>query len=131
GQDFGTYGRYAAGPQYFNYGSIPYTAATGADLGTFTPSEFMFLVSTCHTANHFSMGASLKFAGSQIETYNASALMADFGGVFKHPDKEFTIGLVVKNAGFALKKFTPETPVSMPFDIQVGTTYKPEHMPLR
>lgn len=131
GQEFGKYGKYAMGLQYLNYGDLNYTDATGTDLGLFSAKEYMFLASTSHTINYYSLGASLKFAGSQLESYRASALMADLGGVFKHPKKQFTVGLVIKNAGFILKKYTPETKAAMPFDVQLGATYKPDHMPLR
>lgn len=131
GDTLGRYGKYAFGMQYFNYGDIQYTDATGNDLGTFTPKEYMFLASTSHTINYYTLGASVKFVGSHLENYSSYAAMTDLGGVFKHPEKDFAIGLVVKNIGFAFKKFTPQTKVVMPFDVQVGASYKFDHMPLK
>ncbi|MBX9850709.1 MAG: type IX secretion system protein PorQ [Cytophagaceae bacterium] len=131
GHDFGKNGKYAGGLQYFNYGEIKYTDETGNDLGTFQPAEYVFTFSSAHTLNYYTLGASFKFAGANVGSYSSYAIMGDFGGVFKHPKRDFTIGLVAKNIGGVLKKFTGEAPVSLPFDVQVGATYKLEHMPLR
>ncbi|MBX9851295.1 MAG: type IX secretion system protein PorQ [Cytophagaceae bacterium] len=130
-QNFNNRSIYAGGLQYNYYGQIQRTDPTGADLGTFSPNEYFIFASRSHTINYYSIGATVKFASSSIDTYNSLALMADLGGIFKHPKKDFTIGLVFKNMGVALKKYTPESKVALPFDIQLGTTFKPEHMPLR
>jgi hypothetical protein len=119
------------GLQYFNYGKLDQTDATGTYLGSFIAQDFGLMASRSHTVNNFTLGVNLKFASSQINTYKSMAVMADLGGLFKHPSKDFTIGLVIKNAGFALKKFTTDTKTNLPFDVQVGTSYKPEHLPLR
>jgi hypothetical protein len=42
-----------------------------------------------------------------------------------------TIGLTIKNLGFVLDEYTSGKKSSVPFDVQLGTTFKPEHMPLR
>lgn len=131
GYNFGKKRMYAGGLQYNYYGKIKATDPAGADLGIFTPNEYFIFASRSHTIDHYSIGATLKLASSSIENYNSLAIMTDIGGVFKHPKKDFTIGLVFKNIGFALKKYTPESKVNIPFDVQLGTTFKPEHMPLR
>jgi hypothetical protein len=119
------------GLQYFDYGKMNQTDASGTNLGTFNPQEFGLIAARSHTVNNYTMGVNLKFASSQISTYNSMALMADLGGIFKHPTKEFTIGLTIKNAGFALKNYTKDTKTNLPFDVQLGTSYKPEHLPFR
>jgi hypothetical protein len=117
--------------QYFNYGKIDQTDVNGTLLGSFTPKDFGIMVGRSHTVNNYTMGINLKFASSQLSSYSSMAVMADLGGVFKHPSKDFTIGLVIKNAGFALKKFTSDTKTNLPFDVQLGTSYKPEHLPFK
>lgn len=131
GYNFGKKGMYAGGLQYNYYGEIKATDPTGADLGTFKPNEYFIFASRSHAIDNYSIGATLKFASSSIENYNSLAIMSDIGGVFKHPKKDFTIGLVFKNIGFAVKKYTPDSKVVIPFDVQLGTTIKPEHMPFR
>ena len=119
------------GMQYLNYGSINSTNASGADQGTFSSNDFMVMATRSHKINYYTLGASVKFAGSQIAGYNAYALMADVGGTFKHPTKDFTIGMVFKNVGYAFKQYTTGTNDALPFDVQLGTSFKPEHFPIR
>ncbi len=119
------------GMQYLNYGTINSTNASGADQGTFSSNDFMVMASRSHKINYYTLGASLKFAGSQIAGYNAYALMADVGGTFKHPTKDFTVGLVFKNVGYAFKQYATGTSDALPFDVQAGTSFKPQHFPIR
>jgi hypothetical protein len=117
--------------QHMGYGNFQQTDASGNVLGTFSASEYAFSLSGAHTINYYTLGATMKFADSHIFSYNSSAVMADLGAVFKHPKKEFTIGLVIKNVGVPLKNYIKGERTILPFDVQLGSTYKPEHMPLR
>ncbi|HEY8400241.1 MAG TPA: type IX secretion system protein PorQ [Cytophagaceae bacterium] len=124
-------GIWGAGLQYISYGAMEEADEAGNVTGTFMAKDYAVSVAKSHTIDYYTMGATLKFAGSHIQNYNSFALMADVGGVFTHPEKDFNIGLVVKNIGFALKKYTPDSRVAEPFDVQLGLTYKFDHMPLR
>ncbi|HEY5691741.1 MAG TPA: hypothetical protein VIS49_09810, partial [Cyclobacteriaceae bacterium] len=53
------------------------------------------------------------------------------GGAFVHPEKDLSIGLVIKNIGLVLQEYSPTSTSRLPFDVQVGISYKPAHMPLR
>jgi hypothetical protein len=68
---------------------------------------------------------------SNIAGYRASAVMMDLGGCFIHPKKALTVGLVIKNVGIILSDYTGSDDAVLPFDVQLGTTFKPEHMPIR
>ena len=57
--------------------------------------------------------------------------MADLGGVFLHPEGNWQIGMVLKNAGFILSDYTPTSTSALPIDLQIGATIKPRHMPFR
>lgn len=122
---------WAANFQHMGYGNFQQTDASGNILGSFTASEYAVSLSGAHKINYYTLGVSMKFANSHIFNYNSSAIMADVGAVFKHPKKEFTIGLVMKNVGMPLKNYIKNERTVLPFDVQLGTTYKPEHMPLR
>lgn len=121
---------FAVGLTFFNYGEMEETASNGDVIGSFSPTEYAVTAATSQKQGNFSLGASLKLASSQISSYSAHAITTDIGGMFIHPEREWTIGLAVKNLGFAFKKYT-DAPMSVPLDVQIGTTYKPEHMPLR
>ncbi|NJL12353.1 MAG: type IX secretion system protein PorQ [Microscillaceae bacterium] len=114
-----------------NYGKIPETDATGQLLGTFQASDFAFNVAYSFAQAPFRFGANFKFLGSQLAGFNAYALALDLGATFQHPRQDFTLGLVIKNAGFALRRHTSDASAPLPFDVQIGTSFKPLFMPLR
>lgn len=124
-------GTFGIGVQHLSYGSFDSYDDAGNSVGTFNANETALVVSHSHQVSLFQMGASLKFAHSGIYTYNSSALLLDFGGTFIHPEKEFIVSLLFKNLGFMLSDYTGTSNSSLPSDLQVGLTFKPEHMPFR
>lgn len=124
-------GVFGAGLQYVSYGAIQGYDNTGAPTQVFTPNDFTVSISHARQANNFRLGATLKFANASISGYHGNALLFDMGAVFIHPNKDFTVGMVVKNFGFVTSEFSSTGNTSLPFDLQLGTTFKPEHMPLR
>lgn len=129
--NFKKIGPIAMGVQYFGTGSIKQYDEAGNDLGTYSANQYLLHAGTSHKINYFTLGASLKFAGSQIGSYSSYALLSDIGGLYKHPKAAFTVGLVIKNFGIALKKYNPGVSMNMPFDVLLGTSYRLEHMPFR
>jgi hypothetical protein len=125
-------GLWSFGLSYLNYGKMDQTLANGEVVGTFNPNDFAVSATKSHTIGLFSIGGTLKFAASHItSSYNAAAILADAGGSFRHPKLDWTIGLVVKNIGFPIKNYYEHESVTTPFDVQLGTTFKPTHLPLR
>lgn len=129
--EFGGLGTFGASLQYLSYGTIQGYDNTGNPTTTFTPRDYTFQVAHARQANNFRFGASLKFSSTNISGYNGSALMLDIGGLFIHPDKNFTVGAVIRNFGFVTSEFTPTSKTTLPFDVQLGTSFKPAHMPIR
>ncbi|HSZ25723.1 MAG TPA: type IX secretion system protein PorQ [Cytophagaceae bacterium] len=125
-------GTIAASIQYIDYGTMDQTDETGNVLGTFHPQDLAFMLAKSHTIGLFTLGGTLKYVASVITpSYSSYALMADIGGVFKHPVRDFTIGLTMKNIGAALVKYDKGAPTYTPFDVQLGTSYRLEHLPVR
>ena len=129
--DFKGAGTFGASMQYLSYGSIQGYDNTGMPTTTFTPNDYTVQVTHAQQANNFRIGASLKFSNTSINGFNGNALMFDIGGLFVHPEKDFTVGAVIRNLGAVTSEFTPTSRTSLPFDVQVGTSFKPEHMPFR
>jgi hypothetical protein len=129
--DFQGFGTFAASMQYLSYGEIQGYDNTGMPTTTFTPSDYTLQVSHARQANNFRIGASLKFSNTSINGYNGNALMFDIGGLFVHPAKDFTVGAVIRNFGIVTSEFSPTSNTALPFDVQLGTSFKPEHMPIR
>lgn len=124
-------GMVSFGVQHLGYGSIKSYDATGQEVGDFTAGETALVISKSHQISHFRLGANFKVAFSNIAGYRASAMMLDLGGVFIHPRQDLKIGLVIKNLGVALSEYSETSSTQLPFDVQLGVTFKPEHMPVR
>lgn len=122
--------KWAVGLQYFSYGQFNLTDLSGNTLGTFTANDYALSLTHARTEGNFTLGATLKAVGSSIETYSAFGILADLGGVWRHPKRDLTFGLVAKNVGYLLKNYGP-TNATLPFDLQAGVTLKPEHAPVR
>lgn len=124
-------GTLAFGLQYMAYGKMDETDASGAVLGEFNAGDLALTVGKSFKSGNFTFGANLKFINSSIASYSSSALAIDLGGTFQHPKQDFTLGLVIKNLGFTFSNYVDDNSVNMPFDVQLGASYKPEFMPFR
>lgn len=123
-------GAWAVGLQYLSYGQFTLTDPVGNTLGTFTANDYALSLTHARTEGNFTLGATVKAVGSAIETYSAFGLLADFGGIWRHPNGNLTFGLVAKNAGVLLKNYGPAE-AELPFDLQAGITLKPRYAPVR
>lgn len=122
--------KWAAGLQYLSYGQMTMTDPVGNTIGTFTANDYALSLSHARTEGNFTLGATIKAVGSAIETYSAFGVLADLGGVWRHPKQELTFGLVARNVGYLIKNYGP-TDADLPFDLQAGVTLKPRHAPIR
>ncbi|GAA0890853.1 type IX secretion system protein PorQ [Fulvivirga kasyanovii] len=129
--DFGKYGAWFVGANHFDYGTIESFDDTGADLGELDAGETVIYLGRSHKAGNFTAGATLKFISSSITGYTSSAVAMDIGGVFMHPSRQLTAGLVFKNIGFVASEYTDSDAAKLPFDVQLGASFKPSHMPFR
>lgn len=129
-QYFSKIGGLAFGVSYVDYGDFDQTADNGDVEGEFTADDLVLMVGKSHHLGSFSLGVNLKYAHSGIASYGSSMILGDFGGVYRSPVTNWTIGLVLKNFGWIFNQYTA-TNLSVPFDVQIGTSIKPEHMPFR
>lgn len=123
-------GKWAAGLQYLSYGQFDLTDPAGNSLGTFTANDYALSLTHARTEGNFTLGATIKAVGSGIELYSAFGVLGDFGGLWRHPKKELTFGLVAKNVGYLIKNYG-STDAELPFDLQAGVTLKPRYAPIR
>ncbi|WP_460979851.1 type IX secretion system protein PorQ [Spirosoma knui] len=123
-------GKWALGLQYLSYGQFTLTDPAGNSLGTFTANDYALSLSHARTEGNFTLGATVKAVGSAIETYSAVGVLADFGGIWRHPKTGLTFGLVAKNVGYLFKNYGPAD-ADLPFDLQAGVTLKPQYAPIR
>lgn len=128
---FDRLGTIAFGVQHLSYGEINGYDPSGAEIGTYKSGETALVVSKSHTVSVFTFGVNLKGVFSSIAGYRSGAILLDLGGTFKHPAHDFTVGLAIKNFGFVLSEYSESSDTKIPFDVQAGITFKPEHMPVR
>lgn len=128
---FDRIGTVSFGVQHLGYGEIQGYDATGVETGSFKSGETVLVISKSHTVSAFTLGVSLKGVFSSIAGYRSNALLMDMGGTFRHPKKDLTVGLAIKNIGFVLSEYSETSDTNLPFDVQAGITFKPKHMPLR
>jgi len=124
-------GRFGLGLTYLNYGSFESYDAAGNSLGTFGVSEYALAAANARTWGKFTVGLTAKLAVSGLAGNRAVGLAADAGVLYKPTEQNFTVGLVVKNAGYLVKPYLAGAHDPLPLDVQLGLTIKPEHMPLR
>jgi hypothetical protein len=128
---FSNAGLWSAGIQYLSYGQIDGFDDSGNATGSFKPNDYAIIISHVRSSNNIRFGASIKQVGSNIAGYKGSATLFDLGSVFIHPSQRFTVGLSIKNIGFEWQKISESVNTKLPFDIQLGATVKPLHMPFR
>jgi len=129
--NFGRFGTIAFGVQHMSYGNVKMYDSYGQDIGDVKSGETALVISKSHQVGNFRFGLNVKGLFSNIATYRANAVAADIGGAFVHPKNNLTVGLVIKNLGVIFSDYSPTSSSKLPFDVQLGTTFKPEHMPLR
>lgn len=129
--NFNSLGSVSFGVNHLSLGSIQGYDIYGNPTSNYNSGETTVVIGKSHQVNHFRFGVNIKGAFSNLAGYRATALLFDMGGAFVHPHKDLSVGLVIKNLGFVLREYSPTSSSRLPFDVQVGISYKPEHMPLR
>jgi hypothetical protein len=124
-------GSFSSSLQYLNFGSFQGADPSGNLTETFRANDFSLTIGNAQKVNNITIGANVKLVGSTIETYSALAILVDFGGYFKHPNKDLSYGLAIKNMGARLKNFNLNDTQQLPFDVQMGISFRPEQMPFR
>lgn len=116
---------------YFGYGTIAQTDASGNVLGDFRPSDYVLQVSAARSyASNWNYGASLKFIYSNYGAYRSSGLALDAGLTYTDSAGLWQAALVLKNMGTQLKAYNGTSKDDLPFDLQLGITKKLAKAPL-
>lgn len=128
---FEKYGTWSLNVGYLNYGEVESYDEDGFLNGDFKVHEYVVSIGNSQQFGPFSVGGNLKVAASDLASYQASALLLDLGGTFKHPERDFTVGFLVRNLGFLMSDYLDGNNSQLPLDVQLGLSYKPEFMPFR
>lgn len=119
------------GLRHVNYGTLEGYDNTGMPVGTFRSADTELLVGKVMQSGVFRFAINTKAVLSNLAGYRSTALLTDLGGAFVHPNQRFQAGLAFRNLGAIVSDYTPSSRNTLPFDVQLGATFKPEHMPAR
>ena len=121
-------GKFGIGIKYFSHGKFDGYDVFGNSMGSFNPKEFAITFTKSIKFSNFIFGTTLKYVNSKIFDKSDNAFLIDIGVIF-YPTikKNMTIGMTISNFGFLLSKNN----TYIPFFVQIGTTFKPEYMPIR
>lgn len=132
-RNFKKYGTYQAAIHFIHYGSFQYADPTGVLTGeNFTAGEYLLNFGWgLPIDSFFSVGTNLKTIYSSLEQNTSLGLAADIAATYNNTKHLYTLALVVKNLGRQVKAYRPDNVEPLPFEIQLGASLKPRHMPLR
>ncbi len=128
--DMNKIGNIAVGLHYLDYGSFDRTDASGNKQGEFSAQDYAVTIGKAHQLGPITIGANLKLLHSSIDSYGSTALVGDIGGIFRVTNN-WTVGMVFSNIGGRISNFNELSTAPIPLDVKIGTTFKPEYMPLR
>jgi hypothetical protein len=125
-------GVFSAGLQYLDYGKFIRADDIGNTDGTFSANEMSFNVSYARSIldSNFTVGATLKTIYSHLESYTSTGSAIDLGAIYSKPKSGFALAAVVKNIGRQWKTYSG-IKEKLPFEIQMGVSLKPKHVPFR
>lgn len=117
--------------RYLSYGKMKRTDINGADLGTFSPGDFVLGASAAKAINErMAIGATVNLLYSQLDQYTSFGGSVDIGGIYRDDEKRLVVAGVVRNLGAQFKGYT-STRSSLPLEVQLGISHKLKHAPFR
>lgn len=126
-EEVGTMG---IGVSFIDYGSFDQTDESMNVLGTFGARELSLIGGWGMMLDEqTSVGGSLEFIYSSIGDFQSAALAIGAGILYQIPSEQITLGASVVHLGTQLNSYAG-TKESLPLDITVGITKRPEHLPV-
>ena len=119
------------GVQYMHYGAVKMADEYGNVNGELMPSETALTLGAGYRLyEKVTLGANLKYAQSNFDFANSSAILGDLAALYADTASGWTMAAVFKNIGGQVN-FYGEKREPMPFDIQLGVSKKLKHLPFR
>ncbi|WP_430932039.1 type IX secretion system protein PorQ [Saccharicrinis sp. 156] len=128
---FENVGTFSFGIHNINYGDFQRTNEIGEDMGIATAAEYSFNFTYARQLSPtLSMGLTAKPIYSKLDVYSSFGIAADFGVHYRKAEKNFSMGIVLKNVGSQISSYD-NIQEDMPSDLQIGFTKKLAHAPFR
>jgi hypothetical protein len=123
----------AVGTNYFDYGTLAQTDASGNMLGTFRPVDYVVQVMASKQYHErFYCGVTMKYINSSYGQYRSSGLAFDVGISYYDSVNRLQVSVVAKNMGTQLKTYDGSNrKEELPFDLQAGITKRLENAPFQ
>lgn len=130
---FNNIGNFSAGIHYLDYGKFIRADEVGNTDGTFGASEMSLNLAYAKSIldTNLTVGVTLKTIYSQLENYSSWGSAIDLGATYVRPAHGFAAAVVVKNMGRQWKPYVEGNREKLPFEIQIGISKKPKHVPFR
>lgn len=118
--------------QYLDYGTMEGYDAGGNYQGDIIANEMKFTLGYAREViPRLDVGGQLGFGYAVLGPYVSTAAFVNLGAHYSKSDSGIHWGLVVKNMGLQLISYRNADKEPLPFNVQLGATYKPLHMPFR
>ncbi len=130
---FNRLGNFSAGINYLDYGRMTRADEIGITDGDFYASEMSFNLSYERQMldSNFTVGATVKTIYSHLDSYISWGNAIDVGATYIFQKRNLCIAAVVKNMGRQWRLYDSENREKLPFEMQIGISKKPKHVPLR
>jgi len=125
------YGSVFLGVQYFNYGNLDRTDASGPNiLGVFSARDIAFSLGYAYQYENLRFGTSIKYISSKIDTFTSSALLFDLAATYTHPEISLIAACSIRNLGNQSTHYL-DRDEEVSNNIIFSLEYKLEHVPLK
>ena len=132
GKSFKKLGNYTVGLIFANYGKFQRADEQGNLQGNFYASDYALSVGWGRMLDSsFSLGANVKLIYSALDNVNSVGMAVDVGAAYNNPNKQLSISILVKNAGFQFKPYFTSNRETLPFEIDLGLSKRLKHIPFR
>ncbi|HVZ24554.1 MAG TPA: type IX secretion system protein PorQ [Sediminibacterium sp.] len=123
----------AAGTQFFDYGMIQQTDASGNILGSFHPVDYVAQLMAAGTYHdYFHYGLTSKFIHSGYGIYRSDALAFDAGLSYYDSSRGLQAALVIRNMGAQIRTYSGTgSREELPFDLEIGLSKRLKASPFQ
>ncbi|MBI3579767.1 MAG: PorV/PorQ family protein, partial [Ignavibacteriales bacterium] len=123
-------GSVGAGVTFLDYGSFTETDESMNTLGTFGATDIALVLGWGTRIDELTtVGVNGKVIYSSIAGIKSAALALDLGAMYQIPSENITLGASILNIGAQINPYL-DTKESLPLDIKIGITKRPEHLPV-
>lgn len=117
---------------YIDYGKMDAYDESGNTLGQISANETEFVAGAAYKFfPGFTAGGAFKVIYSVLGNSIGNGVALDMGAHYLNKDSTWSAGLALRNAGFMITPYTGLEREKLPFEVAIGASIKPKHMPAR